>query len=129
MIIRLSVNDNDYTEELEKFALSLNNLLRFIEWPKDASLEEAEKIIEQKDKIDQILSPVATKKYPTFSELKWLENLINDKWKEYIKTWCRQEVELLKDDLEIDCQFYFVESNENGEAVYYFTKTGRFITQ
>ena len=129
MIIRLSVNDNDYTEELEKFALSLNNLLRFIEWPKDASLEEAEKIIEQKEKIDQILSPVSTKKYPTFSELKWLEDLINNKWKEYVKTWCRQEVELLKDDLEIDCQFYFVESNENGEAVYYFTKTGRFITQ
>ena len=129
MIIRLSINDNDYTEELEKFALSLNNLLRFIEWPKDASLEEAEKIIEQKEKIDQILSPVSTKKYPTFSELKWLEDLINNKWKEYVKTWCRQEVELLKDDLEIDCQFYFVESNENGEAVYYFTKTGRFITQ
>ena len=130
MIIRLSVNDNDYTEELEKFALSLNNLLRFIEWPKDASLEEAEKIIEQKEKIDQILNQDTLKKYATFKEISWFENLVLNAWKEYLLKYVdANEGRHICDALEVDIRYYFVESDENGEAVYYFTKTGRFITQ
>ena len=130
MIIRLSVNDNDYTEELEKFALSLNNLIRFLEYPTNASLEEMEQAIERKEKIDQILNQDTLKKYATFKEISWLENVVVDAWKEYLtKHVDVNEGRHIYDALEVDIEYYFVESDENGEAVYYFTKTGRFITQ
>lgn len=130
MIIRLSVNDNDYTEELERFALSLNNLIRFLEYPTNASLEEMEQAIERKEKIDQILNQDTLKKYATFKEISWLENVVVDAWKEYLtKHVDANEGRHIYDALEVDIEYYFVESDENGEAVYYFTKTGRFITQ
>lgn len=130
MIIRLSVNDNDYTEELEKFALSLNNLLRFLKYPTDASLKEMEQAIERKEKIDQILNQDTLKKYATFKEISWLENVVVDAWKEYLLKYVdANEGRHIYDALEVDIRYYFVESDENGEAIYYFTKTGRFITQ
>ena len=130
MIIRLSVNDNDYTEELEKFAMSLNNLIRFLEYPTNASLEEMEQALERKEKINQILNQDTLKKYATFKEISWLENVVVDAWKEYlIKHVDADERKYICDALEVDIKYYFVESDENGEAVYYFTKTGRFITQ
>lgn len=130
MIIRLSVNDNDYTEELEKFALSLNNLIRFLKYPTNASLEEMEQAIERKEKIDQILNQDTLKKYVTFKEISWLENVVVDAWKEYLLKYVdANEGRYIYDALEVDIRYYFVESDENGEAVYYFTKTGRFITQ
>ena len=130
MIIRLSVNDNDYTEELEKFALSLNNLIRFLKYPTNASLEEMEQAIERKEKINQILNQDTLKKYATFKEISWLENVVVDAWKEYLLKYVdANEGRHIYDALEVDIRYYFVESDENGEAVYYFTKTGRFITQ
>ena len=130
MIIRLSVNDNDYTEELEKFAMSLNNLVKYLHWPPTATLETIEAAMARKDKIDSILNQDILKKYATFKEISWLENVIVDAWKEYLLKYVdADDRKCMIDFLEVDIRYYFVESDENGEAVYYFTKTGKFITQ
>lgn len=132
MILRLTVEDNDYTEEIEKFAtndlfykLLLGDISR-----EDMSPTETRNAIAQYEEMNRILNPNITEEL-TDEDKVLLRAAVFMEWCKFVDTLPKDEriKEYLKNDFKVDASFEFIDQWENGEVVYYFTKSQQWVTQ
>lgn len=135
MIIKLTVNDNDFSELLENFAKSLTNrLLGLVNTiPEDAPVDDKIQAHRDWDRTFKLLNPNVT----TVTE----QGDENEQFlcKQVIKCWTRflrdrsdldfEEKAYLLKDFDVSIHWIYMDKWENGEAVYYFTKSNVVINQ
>lgn len=131
MIFRITVNDNDFTDVLEKFA---NNLFDRIYWAKDKpemdSTEWYEKIYKPKQEIQKLMNPNITSNL-TDEDKVVLRAAVFLEWCDYVDNLPNRDntKEYLKKNFEVSVSFDFTDKWENGEVVYYFTTNQKWISQ
>ena len=132
MIIRMTLNDNDFTQEIERFA---KNLFDRLYWRKDVSFYDndynkwyqAHKVQEE---LQRLLNPNITDSLTDEDKtaikakvfLEWWDFVDGLNFKEDTKKY-------LKKDFECSISYNFKDKWENGEVVYYFTTNQKYITQ
>lgn len=132
MIFRITVNDNDFTDVLERFA---NNLFDRIYWWKDKpdemdSTEWYEKIYKPKNEIQKLMNPNITSSL-TDEDKVVLRAAVFLEWCDYVDNLSNRDdtKEYLKKNFEVSVGFDFTDKWENGEVVYYFTTNQKWISQ
>ncbi len=136
MIIRITVNDNDFTEVLEKFA---DNLFNRVYWAKDkpkemSSTEWYEKIYKPKQEVQRLMNSNITSSL-TKKDRATLCKAVFCEWCDYLDNLPANDEmddetkEYLKKDFVVSVGFSFTDKWENGEAVYYFTTNQKWISQ
>lgn len=131
MIFRITVNDNDFTDILERFA---NNLFDRIYWAKDKpemdSTEWYEKIYKPKQEIQKLMNPNITSNL-TDEDKVVLRAAVFLEWCDYVDNLPNRDntKEYLKKNFEVSVGFDFTDKWENGEVVYYFTTNQKWISQ
>lgn len=132
MIIRITVNDNDYTADLERFA---DNLFDRVYWAKDKPEEMDfsewyEKIYKPKQEVQKLMNPNITSNL-TDEDKVVLRAAVFLEWCDYVDGLSESEriKECLKNDFEVSVGFEFTDKWENGEVVYYFTTNQKWISQ
>lgn len=133
MIIRMTVEDNDFTELLEDFANDLVNLFfqeTTYNCSNDYNPEILHQLIETEETIRRTLWAESMKEV-TEEGKTLLKARLHIMWGRYVDSG-EQEDEIkdyLKRDFKVDISFKFEDKWENGEAVYYFTHAGKWISQ
>ena len=132
MIIRITVNDNDYTADLERFA---DNLFDRVYWAKDIPEEMDfgewyEKIYKPKQEVQKLMNPNIASNL-TDEDKVVLRAAVFLEWCDYVDGLSESEriKECLKNDFEVSVGFEFTDKWENGEVVYYFTTNQKWISQ
>lgn len=140
MIIRITVNDNDFTEYLERFSKNLDSkLLSLVEIIcSDDNIPVDEKINAHRDwdRTFKLLNPnCTTSKNITENDKAFMRQQINIAWELFISKHITSEdaedngLKYLLDNFECNVGYDFKDMWENGEAVYYFTTAQMHITQ
>ena len=122
MIIRMTLDDNDFTEFIEKFADRLFlNLMHYVP-------ENPDDIIEMNDAIAKLL--VTQEKYSP-DIIAFCVGIIEELWYKYVKecSELKTDTEYLINKFKVSMSTTYEEKWENGEAVYYFTSNQHYITQ
>ena len=133
MIIRMTVEDNDFTEMLEDFANDLVELF-FQEtkynYKNDYNPEILHQLIETEEMIRQTLWAESMKEV-TEEGKTLLKARLHIMWGRYVDSGEQEDriKDYLKRDFKVDISFNFEDKWENGEAVYYFTYAGKWISQ
>ena len=133
MIIRMTVEDNDYTEMLEKFA---DNLFEHLYIESSLVLNE----FYDPDTLHRLIETEET-----IRKTMWAESMndITDEaktllkaklviiWGKYVDSVAKEDriKEYLKRDFDCSFSFAFEDKWENGEVVYYFTTAKKWISQ
>ncbi len=138
MIIRLTVNDNDFSAHLEKFATNLHSKLSLLTDKLIAGVDNKDVLIAEHynwQKTWDLLNPnITTEANLTEEDKNWLA----DRVKKTMELWVEQRVKdgfmeedeaFSVEDLEITIGFDFKDMWENGEAVYYFSTANVIICQ
>ena len=131
MIIRLTVDNNDFYNELYGFCNRLS--LQIPRLPKDiASMEYTKQleIIRESQKVDRLLNPNVTEKH-TEEEKELLIRKTKEAFSIYVKATCRDEsdVDYLIRNLKVEITDTMTDKWENGEAFYWFQHSGVVINQ
>ena len=133
MIIRMTVEDNDFTELLEDFTGDLRE--HFFQYTrsylKDSStFDNFYDIFETEEKIRRAMWAQAPD-VPDNASLNALEERLHTLWDKYIDSGEQEdnEKESLKRDFKVSFGFKFEEKWENGEVIYYFTTADKWISQ
>lgn len=133
MIIRMTVEDNDYTELLEQFADNLFQKL-FIEsvmaLNKDCSAEILRTLIETEESIRKTFFADSMKDISDEDKI-LLKAKLHIIWGKYVDSMEKDEriKEYLKRDFNCSFSFTFEDKWENGEVVYFFTHPKKWISQ
>ena len=138
MIIRMTVNDNDFTEYLEQFASGLNtrllNLVNSVS--KDATIDEKLNAYKDWDRTFTLLNPnCTTSKNITENDKAFMNRQVDRAWSLFISKHITSEdvedngLEYLIDSFECSIGYDFKDMWENGEVVYYFTTNQKYIEQ
>lgn len=133
MIIKMTVEDNDFTELLEDFANDLVNLF-FQEtkynYENDYNTEILHQLIETEEIIRRTLWAESIKEL-TEEGKTLLKARLHIMWGKYVDSGEQEDriKEYLKRDFKVDLSFKFEDKWENGEVVYYFTHAGKWISQ
>lgn len=133
MIIRMTVEDNDFTEMLEDFANDLRKLF-FQEtksnYENDYNPEILRQLIETEETIRQTLWADSIKEV-TDEGKTLLKARLHIMWGNYVDSGAQEDriKDYLKRDFKVDLSFKFEDKWENGEAVYYFTHADKWISQ
>lgn len=130
MIIKMTVNDNDFTQSLENFCENLFVKLCFRQDPKEITDETISKHYETQREVLRILNPNITSELTDEDKLVirfvvfevWCNHIDEQNMSEHTKKY-------LKDNFKCSVSFDFKDEWENGEAVYYFTTNQKWITQ
>ena len=138
MIIRITVNDNDFTEYLEQFASGLNsrllNLVNLVS--EDAPIDEKLNAHIDWDKTFKLLNPNCTNYHNiTENDKAFMKQQVNIAWSLFINKHITNEdaeddgLKYFLDNFECTVGYDFKDMWENGEVVYYFTTNQKYITQ
>ena len=133
MIIRMTVDDNDFTELLENFADDLRKLL-FDEtkytYQNDNNPEILRQLIETEETIRQTLWADSIKDV-TDEGKTLLKARLHIMWGKYVDSGEQEDriKDYLKKDFDCSFSFKFEDKWENGEVVYYFTGADKWISQ
>ena len=134
MIFRITVNDNDFTEVLEKFA---NNLFDRVYWAKDkpeemSSTEWYEKLYKPKQEIQKLMNPNITSSL-TKEDKVLLRAAVFLEWCDYLDSlpvddeMDAETKEYLKKNFTVSVSFRFTDKWENGEVYYWFQHADSYI--
>ena len=133
MIIRMTIEDNDYTELLEDFVEDLRE--HFFQYSKkyladSSTFDNFYDIFE----CEEVLRKTMWAQSPrdlTFSGPELLKQRLHELWSDYVDSGEQEpdEKALLKKDFKTDLSFTYEEKWENGEVVYYFTTANKWISQ
>lgn len=126
MILRITVGDNDFTEELEQFASNLELYPYIHAYITDATQEEALKIFRHLDRFRELF--YNTDKYTPELAAELCE-LVRHSWKLWVDYcmkdhvwWDKEEAERIKGyllrDFKVKFQKSLIPKWENGEVVY-----------
>jgi hypothetical protein len=138
MIIRLTVNDNDFSGHLEHFATNLYTKLSMLTDKLIAATDDKDLMIQEHKNWQRtwdLLNPnITTEATITEEDKLWLAERV----KLTCKLWFEQRVKdhfmeedeaLSVEDLEVTIGYDFKDMWENGEAVYYFSTANVIICQ
>lgn len=135
MIFRITVNDNDFTMVLEKFA---DNLFDRVYWARDkpemGSTEWYEKIYKPKQEVQKLMNPNITSSL-TDEDKAVLRAAVFLEWCDYIDSlpvddeMDTETKDYLIKNFEVAVSFDFTDKWENGEVIYYFTTNQKWISQ
>ena len=132
MIIRMTVDDNDFTELLEDFADNLRE--HFFQETKslrdDCSPEAFHALITTEETIRQTLWADSTKEVTEEGKI-LLKARLHIMWGKYVDSGEQEDStkDYLKKYFNCSFSFKFEDKWENGEAVYYFTTADKWISQ
>lgn len=138
MIIRLSVNDNDFSEHLEHFATNLYTKLSLLTDKLIANTEDKDLMIQEHynwQRTWDLLNPnITTKDNITENDKTWLAERVKlacNLWVDQrVKDGFMEEDESFSvEDLEVTIGYDFTDMWENGEAVYYFSTANTILCQ
>ena len=138
MIIRLTVNDNDCTRYVERFAKGLTNrLLGLVNYvSEDAPIEEKLNAHRDWDRTFKLINPnCTTEKNITLNDKAFLKQQIKMAWSYFITANITKAdaendgLNYLIEHFDTDVDFHFTDKWENGEAVYYFSTANVVLTQ
>ena len=126
MIIRVTVNDNDYYYILLHF---MEKMWDFKKKPSEDIEAEVERRLER-EKILQLISPNNINKLTPREERIIIEYL-HKRFEEYVDTRIKKPDtrELLKRDIKIGIQRTFIDEWENGEAFYWLQHSQKIVNQ
>lgn len=138
MIIRMTLSDNDFTQEIEKFA---KNLFDRLYWGKDVSFYDNDynkwyQAYKVQEELQKLLNPNITDSL-TDEDKTTIRAKVFLEWWDFVdglnfKKYSTDEERLkkyLKKDFECSIGYDFKDKWENGEVVYYFTTNNKYITQ
>ena len=133
MIIRMTVEDNDYTEMLEKFA---NNLFERLYIESSLVLNEfydsetLHKLIETEETIRKTMWAESMDDITDEAKTLLKAKLVII-WGKYVDSIEQEDriKDYLKRDFTVSFSFNFEDKWENGEVVYYFTHADKWISQ
>lgn len=140
MIIRLSLNDNDYSEELEKFASNLYSKVSNLTNKICKETNDRDLMIKEHhnwERTFELFNPNCTTEANLTDEDKiWLAERIKLAFDYWVKGrvadgWVNADEAgyLLGKDLQVSVGFDFKDMWENGEAVYHFSTANVVLTQ
>lgn len=138
MIIRLTVNDNDFSGHLEHFATNLYTKLSTLTDKLIANTDNKDFMIQEHNNWQRtwdLLNPnITTEATITEEDKLWLAERVKlacELWVEQrVKDGFMEEDEALSvEDLEVTIGHDFKDMWENGEAVYYFSTANVIICQ
>ena len=125
MILRITFNDNDFTQIIEKFLEThICFGIRYIleKYIPDNSKEAVAKFCEISKKIDKYVSKLASYEKFNPTEEEDFINILKESLLDYIKDHYPDDYEYLCKELKIKLLNSMTDKWENGEAVYYFTQ-------
>lgn len=124
MIVRLTVHDNDFTEQLENFASKLFSLL----------LENTRGNSDIRDELFQLLASPSVEKvsqsdhqFASAIIATAFNSYLTQKFEKHVISW--NAVEYMKENFSVDFFESFSEKWENGESVYVFTNSWAWLSQ
>ena len=138
MIIRMTVNDNDFSGHLEKFATNLYTKLSMLTDKIIAATDDKDLMIQEHynwQRAWDLLNPnITTEANLTEADKLWLAERVRktlELWVEQrVKDGLMEEDEAFSvEDLEVTIGYDFKDMWENGEAVYYFSTANVIICQ
>ena len=135
MIIKITFHDNDYEEVLEYIARDLEeNLFRVIYPinPRNVSKDQFIKYVNSRQRYDELMHPNTDWKELTSEDkgflLKIFNTYVNSKNKDFL-TCCKDPDSYLLDNFTITLNNTFIEQWENGENLYFFTRSRSWLIQ
>ena len=135
MIIKITFHDNDYEEVLEYIARDLEeNLFRVIYPinPRNVSKDQFIEYVNSRQRYDELMHPNADWKELTSEDkgflLKIFNTYVNSKNKDFL-TCCKDPDSYLLDNFTITLNNTFIEQWENGENLYFFTRSRSWLIQ
>ena len=135
MIIKITFHDNDYEEVLEYIARDLEeNLFRVIYPinPRNVSKDQFIEYVNSRQRYDELMHPNTDWKELTSEDkeflLKIFNTYVNSKNKDFL-TCCKDPDSYLLDNFTITLNNTFIEQWENGENLYFFTRSRSWLIQ
>lgn len=125
MIIRLSVNDNDFSSKLEDY---LKNLWIYITETDVLTKENVLEMIHVKDKVYEMLNPNIGYEL-TENDKDFLKNQIRNSFRYWCETRYPSDAEYLSKNLTIEILDVIEDKWENGEACYWLQHSDCVINQ
>ena len=132
MIIRLTVNDNDFSSIVMRYFGDF--WMRMLELHPDnclsdkASYEELSSWRHRENKIRSIMNPNSDREL-TDEEKEFLVEQVKRTFGQYIDRWYNSDAEYLKKNLKVEVIESFTDKWENGEAFYWFQHSNKAINQ
>ena len=131
MIIKMTVNDNDFGNELESFARKLSS--RITRLPRNIEQMEAKEQLEcirSLRKIDRLMNPNVTENH-TEEEKELLIRKTKEAFSTYVKEVCKDEsdADYLIRNFKVEIIETMTDKWENGEMFYWFQHSGVVINQ
>lgn len=132
MIIKITVKDNDFTQQLEQFAKELFKrlwLTKDLEYFNGDRLKWLE-AFDAQEEIRKLLNPNITEVL-TDEDKTVIKAKVFLEWCDFVDKLQKSDhtKKYLKDNFRCSVSFHFIDRWENGEAVYYFTTNQKFVTQ
>lgn len=130
MIIKITVRDNDFTQILERFATKLFDRLYFGSEPKSDNIDEEIASYRAKEELRRLLNPNITEKLSQ-DEKAVIRAAVGTEWWKFVETLSKEEhtKEYLRKNFLVSISERFTERWENGESVYFFTMSQKWISQ
>lgn len=135
MIFRMTVNDNDFTGIVEKFADNFFDRVYWSKHPEGMSATEwYEKLYKPKERVRELIHLNEASNL-TDEDKVILRATVYLEWCDYIDSLpTDNEIDSkikdsLKKDFDVSVGFDFTDKWENGEVVYYFTTNQKWISQ
>ncbi len=135
MIIKITFHDNDYEEVLEYIARDLEENLFGVIYPinsRNVSKEQFIEYVNSRQKYDELMHPNTDWKELTSEDkgflLKIFNTYVNSKNKDFLVC-CDDPDSYLLDNFTITLDNTFIEQWENGENLYFFTRSRSWLIQ
>lgn len=125
MIIRLSVNDNDFSSKLEDY---LKSIWIYITETDVLTKENVREMIHTKNKVFEMLNPNSGYEL-TENDKDFLKNQIRNSFRYWCETRFPSDAEYLSKNLTIEILDVIEDKCENGEACYWLQHSDCVINQ
>lgn len=130
MIIKVTFNDNDFTQVLDEFfagSLMINLTYCAEKYTKDESEENIRKYVEIRKEADKYMHLICEGKVFTEDEEIGFKEMLRKSILDYVRTNYDEDYDYLSDELVITLQNSVTDHWENGEVLYYFPMHDKYI--
>lgn len=125
MIIRMTVQDNDFTRVVEKYASQFWSNITQIE---DLTVENSVRIKKRHEQINRLLNPNINEIF-TKENTDFIEEQVKLSFAYFCKKNYRADANYLISNFQVSCRKMVKDKWENCETVYWFQHSASYITQ